>query len=61
MTKYGEGSQRYVKSAVKKYNKGKLKSGKAKVPVKSREQSIAIWLSKARSHGVKIPRKLRSA
>lgn len=57
MAQYGKASQSYVKAAVKKYKKGKLRSGKAKVKVRSRKQAIAIGLSKARKKGVKVPRK----
>ncbi len=57
MARYGEASKGYVKAAIKKYEKGELKSGPKKLPVKSREQAIAIGLSKARKKGVKVPRK----
>ncbi len=55
MAKYGKKSGEYVRKAVKKYKKGELHSGKGKAPVKSREQAIAIGLSKARKKGVKVP------
>ncbi len=55
MARYGKQSGEYVRKAVKKYKRGKLKSGKAKVPVTSREQAIAIGLSKARKRGVRVP------
>jgi len=57
MPRYGEESKKYVKAAVKKFEKGELKSGPKKLPVKSREQAIAIGLSKARKKGVKVPHK----
>lgn len=57
MAKYGKSAQRSVKRAVHKYKRGKLHSGKAKKPVKSRKQAIAIGLSKARKKGAKVPRK----
>lgn len=57
MAKYGKKAQDTVKQAVRKYKKGELKSGKAKKPVKSRKQAIAIGLSKARQKGAKVPKK----
>lgn len=60
MAKYGKASGEYVRKAIKKYKAGKLKSRKAKVAVTSREQAIAIALSKARKKGIKVPRKSRS-
>ncbi len=39
-----------------KYKRGKLKSGRARTPVKSREQAIAIGLSEARQKGAKVPK-----
>ena len=55
--RYSKKSGEYVKRAVKKFKKGELHSGKAKVRVKSRKQAIAIGLSKARKKGIKVPRK----
>jgi len=40
---------------MRKYKRGTLKSGKARVPVKSRKQAIAIGLSEARKKGAKVP------
>ncbi|OGN64815.1 MAG: hypothetical protein A3E80_04860 [Chlamydiae bacterium RIFCSPHIGHO2_12_FULL_49_9] len=57
MAKYGKKSGEFVRKAMKKYKAGKLKSGRAKVAVMSREQAIAIGLSKARKKGVKVPKK----
>ena len=59
MAKYGEKSQESVKTAVKKYKAGTLKSGKSGAPVKSRKQAIAIGLSEARQKGAKVPQKKR--
>ena len=59
MAKYGKKSGEMVRTAIKKYKAGKLKSGKARAPVTSREQAIAIALSEARKKGVKVPRKKR--
>jgi hypothetical protein len=60
VAKYGKKSGEFVRKAMKKYKAGKLKSGRAKIPVVSREQAIAIGLSKARKKGVKMPKKARS-
>ncbi len=57
MAKYGKKSQKVVKAAMKKFKKGKLKSGKSKKTVKSRKQAIAIGLSEARAKGIKVPKK----
>jgi hypothetical protein len=40
-----------------KFKKGTATSGKAETPVESREQAIAIGLSKAREKGAKVPKK----
>lgn len=55
MAKYGHKSQKYVEGAMRKYKRGKLKSGKSGRPVKSRKQAIAIGLSEAREKGAKVP------
>lgn len=55
--KYSPASQEEVKKEMRKFKKGTAKSGKAGVPVKSREQAIAIGLSKARAKGEKVPKK----
>jgi len=55
--KYGPKAQQEVKEAMHEFKEGKLKSGKAGTPVKSRKQAIAIGLSKARKKGKKVPRK----
>lgn len=55
MAKYGKKSQESVKEAMHKMKRGKLKSGKSKKTVTSRDQAIAIGLSKARKRGAKVP------
>ena len=55
-TKYSKKAQDEVKKAVKKQKKGTQRSGK-KGKAKSREQAIAIGLSKARKKGAKVPAK----
>lgn len=57
---YSRKSQSEVKSAMHEFKRGKLKSGKARKPVKSRKQAIAIGLSKARKKGARVPRKKAS-
>lgn len=42
---------------MRKYKKGTAKSGKGGAKVESREQAIAIGLSKARAKGEKVPKK----
>jgi uncharacterized protein DUF6496 len=59
-SKYGPKAKKEVKSAMHELKKGKLKSGKAKTPVKSKKQAVAIGLSKARKKGGKVPAKKKS-
>lgn len=54
MARYGRKSQRSVKSAMRRFKRGTLRSGK-KGRAKSRKQAIAIGLSEARRKGAKIP------
>lgn len=61
MAKYGKKAQSSVKKAMHKYKRGKLKSGKGKKTVESREQAIAIGLSEARKKGAKVPKKKATA
>jgi hypothetical protein len=57
--KYGKAAGEHVESAMKRKNKGTLKSGKGGKggKVKSRKQAIAIGLSEAREKGAKVPPK----
>jgi hypothetical protein len=59
--KYSPGSGKEVKNEMRRYNRGKAKSGKGGRggKVKSRKQAMAIGLSKARKKGKKVPRKKR--
>ncbi len=57
MARYGKKSQEMVRSAVKRYQEGTLKSGRSGAKVKSRQQAIAIGLSEARKKGAKVPRR----
>ena len=50
--KYSKKSQDEVKKAMHEMKRGELKSGKK---VTSREQAVAIGLSKARKKGAKVP------
>lgn len=56
MAKYGEKAQEEVEKAMHKYKQGKLKT-KGGNKVESKEQAIAIGLSKARKKGAKVPKK----
>ncbi len=60
MARYSKGSQKMVKSAMRKRKAGTLRSGRSGKKVTSRKQAIAIGLSEARRQGMKVPRK-RSA
>lgn len=55
MAKYDKKSQSSVKSAMEKYKKGTLESGKSHKKVTNRKQAIAIGLSEARKKGAKVP------
>lgn len=57
MARYGKKAQEEVEKEMRKFKKGKLKSGRSKKTVKSRKQAIAIGLSKARKKGAKVPKK----
>lgn len=54
--KYSKSAGKDVKREMERFKKGKAKSGKGG-KVKSRQQAIAIGLSKARKKGKKVPRK----
>jgi Family of unknown function (DUF6496) len=57
--KYSKSASKDVERAMRKRNKGTLKSGRSGKTVKSRKQAIAIGLSEARAKGKKVPRKKR--
>ena len=56
MARYGKKAQETVEEAMKKFKKGKLKSGKSGKEVMSKKQAIAIGLSEARAKGAKVPK-----
>jgi len=55
MAKYGEKASKSVEKMLHEYKRGRARSGKGRAPVKSKEQAIAIGLSKARKAGAKVP------
>lgn len=55
MARYGKKAQETVEKAMKKFEKGELKSGKSGKKVTSRKQAVAIGLSEARKKGAKVP------
>lgn len=55
--KYSRSASRDVERAMKKRNRGTLKSGRSGKKVTSRKQAIAIGLSEARKKGKKVPRR----
>jgi hypothetical protein len=57
MAKYDKKSQKKVEETMHEMKKGTLKSGKSGKKVTSREQAVAIGLSKARKEGYKAPEK----
>jgi hypothetical protein len=60
--KYSKSASKDVERAMKRKNKGTLKSGPGGKggTVKSRKQAIAIGLSEARAKGKKVPKKKTS-
>jgi hypothetical protein len=60
--KYGEAASRSVESAMRREQRGTLRSGKGGKggKVTSRKQAIAIGLSEARKKGAKVPRRQSS-
>ena len=62
MAKYGKAAAKSVESAVRREQKGTLRSGKGGKGrvVTSRKQAIAIGLSEARKKGAKVPMKKAS-
>ena len=58
--KYGKAASRAVATAVRREERGTLRSGKGGKggKVTSREQAIAIGLSEARKKGAKVPPKV---
>jgi Family of unknown function (DUF6496) len=55
--KYSKSASKDVERAMKKRNKGMLRSGGSGKKVKSRKQAIAIGLSEARKKGKKVPKR----
>ena len=55
--KYSPKAQKSVERAMKKFNKGELKSGKSGNVVTNPAQAVAIGLSEARKKGAKVPMK----
>ena len=57
--KYGKAAAKSVESAMRRKNRGTLRSGRGGRggTVKSRKQAIAIGLSEARKKGAKVPKK----
>jgi Family of unknown function (DUF6496) len=58
--RYSPSASRDVERAMKKRNRGTLRSGRSRRKVTSRKQAIAIGLSEARKKGKKVPRKART-
>ena len=57
MAKYDEKSKEKVGETMHEMKEGTLKSGKSGKKVTSREQAVAIGLSKERKEGAKVPKK----
>lgn len=61
MAKYSKGAQKKVESAMKRMEKGTLRSGRSGRKVTNPKQAIAIGLSEARKKGAKVPAKKSAA
>lgn len=57
MAKYSKAAQKNVESAMKRMEKGTLRSGRSGKKVTNPKQAIAIGLSEAREKGAKVPKK----
>jgi hypothetical protein len=57
--RYSRGASKDVERAMRKRQRGTLKSGRSGKKVKSRKQAIAIGLSEARRKGKKVPKRRR--
>jgi hypothetical protein len=55
--RYSKSASKDVARAMRRRNRGTLKSGGSGRKVRSREQAIAIGLSEARKKGKKVPKK----
>jgi len=55
MPKYDQITQESIEEAVKRFERGELRSGRGGQKVMSRQQAIAIGFSQARKRGAKIP------
>jgi hypothetical protein len=53
--RYGKAASKKVGTVLHEAKRGKLRSGRSKKKVKSRQQAIAIGLSEARRAGAKVP------
>jgi hypothetical protein len=53
--RYGKAASKKVGKVLHEAKRGKLRSGRSKKKVKSRQQAIAIGLSEARRAGAKVP------
>lgn len=58
--KYRKTAQNEVKKEMKRFKESTDRSGIKLKPVKSREQALAIGLSKAREKGAKVPIKAKA-
>ncbi len=55
MNMYGPKARKVIEKTMGEFKSGKLKSGTTNQPVKSRNQALAIGISKARKKHYKVP------
>lgn len=60
-TKYGKGAGKEVEKEMSKFKKGEAVSGPKLKKVESKEQAVAIGLSKAKKKGIKVPQKAKAS
>lgn len=56
MAKYSKDAQQTIEKTMHEFKEGKLKSGRSGKKVTSRQQAIAMGISKARNKHQKVPK-----
>ena len=59
MARFSKKAQKVVRQVMHRFKRGGLKSGRARKPVHSRRQAIAIGISEARKRGERVPARKR--
>jgi Family of unknown function (DUF6496) len=56
MNKYGPKARSVIAKTMGEYQRGRLRSGRARLPVRDRQQALAIGISRARKKRYKVPK-----